>query len=293
MPESDRLYFRQLLSGRDFASGDMMATQMRNFAYLIGDRQTGECLVVDPAYAAGDLVDAAEADGMRLSGVLVTHHHPDHVGGSMMGFELKGLAELLERVSVPVHVNTHEALWVSRITGIAPGDLTAHEHGDKVSVGAIDIELLHTPGHTHDHLCLFSPADGVLLAGDHVLPSITPHISGLLEGDPLASYLESLDKVCALDDVEIALPAHGHPFRDLPGRVASIKEHHAGRLDELRAASDGLGWASVEALSHELFSERSWGPMAESETYAHVEHLRIVGEAEVREEAGRLLFLVR
>ncbi len=56
---------------------------------------------------------------MHLSGVLVTHHHPDHVGGSMMGFELKGLAELLERVSVPVHVNTHEADWVSRITGIA------------------------------------------------------------------------------------------------------------------------------------------------------------------------------
>lgn len=164
---------------------------------------------------------------------------------------------------------------------------------DPFTAGEREWVAVHTPGHTHDHLCLFSPADGVLLAGDHVLPSITPHISGLLEGDPLASYLESLDKVCALDDVEIALPAHGHPFRDLPGRVASIKEHHAGRLDELRAASDGLGWASVEALSHELFSERSWGPMAESETYAHVEHLRIVGEAEVREEAGRLLFLVR
>ena len=106
MPDSDRLYFRQLLSGRDFAKGDGIATQMRNFAYLIGDRQTGDSLVVDPAYAAGDLVDALQADGMHLSGVLVTHHHPDHVGGSMMGFELKGLAELMERVSVPVHVNS-------------------------------------------------------------------------------------------------------------------------------------------------------------------------------------------
>lgn len=53
----DRLYFRQLLSGRDFAAGDMFATQMRNFAYLIGDRQTGDCVVVDPAYAASDLLD--------------------------------------------------------------------------------------------------------------------------------------------------------------------------------------------------------------------------------------------
>lgn len=141
----DRLYFRQLLAGRDFAAGDMFATQMRNFAYLIGDRQTGDCVVVDPAYAAGDLLDTLEADGMHLSGVLVTHHHPDHVGGSMMGFSLAGLAELLERAPVPVHVNTHEALWVSRVTGIGVGDLTAHENHDKVSIGDIEIELLHTP----------------------------------------------------------------------------------------------------------------------------------------------------
>ncbi|MGV0661019.1 MBL fold metallo-hydrolase, partial [Mycolicibacterium pulveris] len=117
MADSDRLYFRQLLSGRDFAASDMMAQQMRNFAYLIGDRQTGDTVVVDPAYAAGDLVDALEADGMHLSGVLVTHHHPDHVGGSMMGFQLSGLAELLDRVSVPVHVNNLEADWVSKVTG--------------------------------------------------------------------------------------------------------------------------------------------------------------------------------
>jgi len=161
---TDRLYFRQLLSGRDFAKRDMFAQQMRNFAYLIGDRETGDCLVVDPAYAAGDLVDALEADGMRASGVLVTHHHPDHVGGSMMGFELKGLAELLERASVPVHVNTHESLWVSRVTGIPQSDLTEHWHGDKVKVGDIEIELLHTPGHTPGSQCFL--LDGRLVAGD-------------------------------------------------------------------------------------------------------------------------------
>src|SRR3954466_7786616 len=81
--DSDRLYFRQLLSGRDFAAGDAIAAQMRNFAYLIGDRETGDCVVVDPAYAAGDLLDTLKDDGMQLSGVLVTHHHPDHIGGSM------------------------------------------------------------------------------------------------------------------------------------------------------------------------------------------------------------------
>ncbi|ARG69245.1 MBL fold metallo-hydrolase [Mycobacterium kansasii] len=164
MSDSDRLYFRQLLSGRDFAVGDMIAAQMRNFASLIGDRQTGDCVVVAPAYAAGDLVDRLEADDMHLSGVLVTHHHPDHVGGSMMGFELKGLAELLERAIVPVHVNTHEALWVSRVTGIPMSDLTTHEHRDKVAIGDIEIELLHTPGHTPGSQCFL--LDGRLVAGD-------------------------------------------------------------------------------------------------------------------------------
>lgn len=164
MASTDRLYFRQLLSGRDFAPGDMIAQQMRNFAYLIGDRETGDTVVVDPAYAAGDLLDALEADGMHLSGVLVTHHHPDHVGGTMMGFTLKGLAELLERVSVPVHVNTHEALWVSRTTGIPMSELTTHEHRDKVAVGDIEIELLHTPGHTPGSQCFL--LDGRLVAGD-------------------------------------------------------------------------------------------------------------------------------
>ena len=164
MATDDRLYFRQLLSGRDFARGDVLARQMLNFAYLIGDRETGDAMVVDPAYAAGDLVDTVEADGMHLSGVLVTHHHPDHVGGSMMGFELNGLAELLGRVSVPVHVYTNEARWVARVTGIAESELTPHEHGDKVGIGDIEIELLHTPGHTPGSQCFL--LDGRLVAGD-------------------------------------------------------------------------------------------------------------------------------
>ena len=207
MPDSDqqdRLYFRQLLSGRDFAQGDEIAAQMRNFAYLIGDRQTGDCVVVDPAYAAGDLVDALEADGLHLSGVLVTHHHPDHVGGSMMGFELKGLAELLERVSVPVHVNSQEAQFVSRITGIPMSDLTSHEHGDKVSVGAIDIELLHTPGHTPGSQCFL--LDGRLVAGD------TLFLEGCgrtdFPGGDSDEIFRSLQKIAQLPGDPTVFPGH-------------------------------------------------------------------------------------
>ncbi|WP_343571771.1 MBL fold metallo-hydrolase [Mycobacterium sp.] len=207
MPDSssgDQLYFRQLLSGRDFARGDGIAAQMRNFAYLIGDRQTGDCVVVDPAYAAGDLVDTLEADGMRLSGVLVTHHHPDHVGGSMMGFELTGLAELLERVSVPIHVNSQEALFVSRITGIPMSDLTSHGNGDKVSVGDIDIELLHTPGHTPGSQCFL--LDGRLIAGD------TLFLEGCgrtdFPGGDSDEIFRSLQKLAQLSGDPTVFPGH-------------------------------------------------------------------------------------
>ena len=132
----------------------------------------------------------------------------------------------------------------------------------------------------------------MLISGDHVLPSITPHISGLIEGDPLRAYLDSLDRVAAFEGVTLVLPAHGHPFDDLPGRVADIKEHHAERLDALRVASHDQGWATVSSLMRALFKERSWSHMAESETYAHLEHLRLLGDAERREEAGLALYLV-
>src|SRR5947208_5603684 len=161
---SDRLYFRQLLSGRDYAVGDPVASQMVNFAYLIGDRETREAVVIDPAYAIGDLLDALAADGMRLTGVLATHHHPDHVGGEMMGFSLPGLAELLAREPVPVHVNRDETEWVRRVTGLSATDLTGHDHDDVVKVGEIEIRLLHTPGHTPGSQCFL--LENRLVAGD-------------------------------------------------------------------------------------------------------------------------------
>jgi glyoxylase-like metal-dependent hydrolase (beta-lactamase superfamily II) len=236
--QQDRLYFRQLLSGRDFAQGDGIAEQMRNFAYLIGDRQTGDCVVVDPAYAAGDLVDTLEADGLHLSGVLVTHHHPDHVGGSMMGFELKGLAELLERVSVPVHVNSQEAQFVSRITGIPMSDLTTHEHGDKVSIGDIDIELLHTPGHTPGSQCFL--LDGRLIAGD------TLFLEGCgrtdFPGGDSDEIFRSLQKLAQLSGNPTVFPGHWYsaePSASLSEVKRSNYVYRVANLEQWRALMGG------------------------------------------------------
>jgi glyoxylase-like metal-dependent hydrolase (beta-lactamase superfamily II) len=200
----DPFYFRQLLSGRDFAVGDPMATQMVNFAYLLGDRQTGEALVVDPAYAVGDLVDIAEGDGMRIVGSLVTHHHPDHVGGSMGGFSLEGVTELIGRTGGKVHVHRDEAEFVQRVTGCSTSDLATHDSGDIVEIGAIRVELLHTPGHTPGSQCFL--VDGILVSGDTLF----------LEGcgrtdfpgsDPGQMY-DSLTRLAQLAPGTVVMPGH-------------------------------------------------------------------------------------
>ena len=126
----DRFYFRQLLSGRDFAHTNAIAQQMVNFTYAIGDRSSGECVLIDPAYAVNELVDLVEADGMRVTGVLATHFHADHIGGNMMGHHIEGVAHLLERCSCPVHVQADEVPWVMRTSGLGEDQLVAHHGGD-------------------------------------------------------------------------------------------------------------------------------------------------------------------
>jgi glyoxylase-like metal-dependent hydrolase (beta-lactamase superfamily II) len=165
------------------------------------------------------------------------------------------------------------------------------ENGNVLRLAGRDWFVLHTPGHTEDHICLHDPEMGIFLGGDHVLPSITPHISGISSSrDPLASFFYSLDRVAEINGIKHALPAHGHPFTDLKARTDAIKRHHYERLERIREISRELGPASVEDISKKLFKQRSWGPMAESETYAHLEHLRLAGQAESHKEGEKLIY---
>jgi glyoxylase-like metal-dependent hydrolase (beta-lactamase superfamily II) len=164
--------------------------------------------------------------------------------------------------------------------------------GDVLRLAGREWFVVHTPGHTEDHFCLHDPEEGVFLAGDHVLPTITPHISGLsTRADPLAAYFESLDRVATIQPVQKVLPAHGHPFDDLAERCRGIQKHHVERLERVKAIGRELGLAPVEAFSQRLFHPRSWGSMAESETFAHLEHLRLLGLADSRRDGeGKLLY---
>jgi glyoxylase-like metal-dependent hydrolase (beta-lactamase superfamily II) len=217
----DRLYFRQLLSGRDFAVDDALAAQMVNFAYAIGDRATGECVLVDPAYAVVDLLDAVAADGMTVSGVIASHYHPDHIGGSMMGHTIEGVPALLEHVDVPIHVQRAEAPWVARVIGIPAGELAAHEPGDAVTIGSITVELLHTPGHTPGSQCLL--VAGRLVSGDTLFLDGCGR-TDLPGADPEAMY-DSLQRLASLPDGTVVFPGHRYSLPS-SATMSSIREQN-------------------------------------------------------------------
>jgi glyoxylase-like metal-dependent hydrolase (beta-lactamase superfamily II) len=204
-PGTDRLYFRQLLSGRDFGQHDPIARQMVNFVYLIGDRETGEAVVIDPAYDIKGLLSVLEADGMRLVGALATHYHPDHIGGDMMGHRISGVRELLTISPVPVHVQADEVEWVRRVVDVSDSDLVQHRSGDTVDVGGIPIELIHTPGHTPGSQCFF--VDNRLVAGDTLFLEGCGR-TDLPGGDPALLYESLTQKLAKVPDDATLFPGH-------------------------------------------------------------------------------------
>ncbi|MFT7601203.1 MAG: glyoxylase-like metal-dependent hydrolase (beta-lactamase superfamily II) [Acidimicrobiales bacterium] len=201
----DRLYFRQLLSGRDFATSDPIARQMVNFCYVIGDKTTGEAVVVDPAYDTASILSVLDTDGMRLTGVLATHYHADHVGGDMMGHSIHGVSDLLEQINVPVHVQAAEAEFVTKVTGIGDDQMVSHASGDVVTVGEVEIELIHTPGHT--------PGSQCFLVHDHLVSGDTLFLDGCGRtdfpgGDPEELYRSLTERLAKVSDDAVLYPGH-------------------------------------------------------------------------------------
>ena len=153
MSQSPRLYLKQIEVG-----------PMQNYAYLVGDRETHEAVVIDAAWDIDRLIEEAERDDMKITAGLVTHFHPDHLGGAMMGMEITGAAELLARLPVKIHLHKSEAPYANRIAGLSSSDLVLTEGGGEILVGDIPIKFLHTPGHTPGSQCFL--VDGNLVSGD-------------------------------------------------------------------------------------------------------------------------------
>ena len=201
----DRLYFRQLLSGRDFAQSDPFAQQMVNFVYLVGDRETGEAIIVDPAYDPQGILDVLAADDMTCVGMLGTHYHADHLGGSMMGLEVAGAAEMLSAVDVPLHVQTTEVDFVKKVTGLQDDALIAHSGSSTLQVGEISIDLLHTPGHTPGSQCFL--VENRLVAGDTLFLQGCGR-TDLPGGDPEQLYYSLTNVLAKVPDDAVLYPGH-------------------------------------------------------------------------------------
>jgi len=235
--DSNQIYFKQLLSGRDFATDNQLAQQMVNFVYLIGDKSTRECMIVDPAYAVEELLSVAEKDDMKVVGALATHYHPDHVGGSMMGANIDGIATLLEKTDIPIHVQELEAQWIMRTTGVSADHLHQHQPGDIVKVGDIEICLVHTPGHTPGSQCFL--VDNRLIAGD------TLFLEGCgrtdLPGSNPDQMFESLQTLAALPDQTVVYP--GHRYSDPSSRsLAEVRQ--TNYVFKPKTKADWLQWFS-------------------------------------------------
>jgi len=201
----DGLYFRQLLAGRQVAKRHPVAGQMANFMYLLGDPVRREALVVDPAWDVGSLLDVAREDGYSVRGALVTHYHPDHVGGDLFGVSVEGLRTLLETETVPIYVNKHEADGLKKVTGVSDSDLKKVDDGDTLALGEREIRFLHTPGHT--------PGSQCFLVGDRLVAGDTLFVRGcgrvdLPGGDAETMYHTLTGKLAKLPKSTVLYPGH-------------------------------------------------------------------------------------
>jgi glyoxylase-like metal-dependent hydrolase (beta-lactamase superfamily II) len=176
---------------------------MQNFVYLIGDRETRECVVVDPAWDIDGIVDRVARDGMRLTGVLVTHAHQDHVGGHLFGFDIPGVAELLAKAPAKVYVHKAEQEFLRGFGS----DLTKVEGGDALLVGRLPITFIHTPGHTPGSQCFL--VDGRLVSGDTLFIRSCGR-TDLPGSDPKEMYRSLTQRLAALPDDTVVFPGHNY-----------------------------------------------------------------------------------
>ncbi len=195
MSENEGVYIEQLLCG-----------PMQNFVYLVGCKRTREVAIVDPAWAIDELLAHCEKRELTPTAALVTHYHQDHVGGEIMGQQVPGVAELLEHRGMKVYANEHEAHGLREVTGISEGDVKAVSSGDRLQIGDVEIEFLHTPGHTPGSQCF--KVRNALVSGDTLFIQGCGRVD-LPGADPDAMY-ESLQKLGALPGDTVLFPGHDY-----------------------------------------------------------------------------------
>jgi len=194
--EAQPLYLKQMQLG-----------PMANYVYLIGDPESRRAMVVDPAWDVQAVLDQLDADGMTLAGAMVTHFHPDHIGGDLMGHHIIGIPELLAKRPVPIHVHKDEADYVRRMFGLGPTDLDLVDGSTTLEVGKLPLRVLHTPGHTPGSSCFL--AAGNLISGDTLFIGSCGRVD-LPGASPEDLYTSLTTKLKKLPDDTVLYPGHNY-----------------------------------------------------------------------------------
>lgn len=180
------LYFKQVPVG-----------PMGNFSYLIGDRRSSECALVDPAWDVGAVLKEAEKDGMKVVAGILTHTHFDHANG---------VQDLVEKTSAKIYVHEHEAKHVKGLKE----KLVETREGFALKIGDVSMTFLHTPGHTEGAQCI--------LVGDKLVTGDTLFVGACgrcdLPGGSEKKIMESLRRLASLDGALQVFPGHAYGDAD-------------------------------------------------------------------------------
>jgi glyoxylase-like metal-dependent hydrolase (beta-lactamase superfamily II) len=246
--------------------------------------------------------------------VLITHYHPDHLGGAARLVAATGAAEVVQgrydaelseqvwgddadndgftayliRHGMPEEMARRSTEDESRLA-VSPAPTTRLvDEGDTVELGGEQFAVHVLPGHADGHIVLVGQRSGRVLGGDVLLAEITPNVGRWPDtaADPLGSYLNSLERLAGFDPV-LVLPGHGPVIEDARTRCAEIAEHHAERLDTHLAVLE-TGARSAYDVAQKVwegelgFHEQRFALV---EAISHLERLEREGRAELVADA--------
>jgi len=184
---------------------------MANFVYLIGCAETREAAVVDPAWDVAAILELAHEADLRVTRVLLTHSHPDHING---------LEGILEATDATVSLHADESDYMKKVAeffgtslafmGHRSANFRAVADGDELFVGKLPLRFLHTPGHTPGSQCFL--VEGSLVSGDTLFINACGRVD-LPGGDPGKMYWSLQHKLRNLDDATILYPGHNYANR--------------------------------------------------------------------------------
>jgi glyoxylase-like metal-dependent hydrolase (beta-lactamase superfamily II) len=286
------------------------------------DEDDGSVTVVDTGMRLKECKDSWAAlfagllAGRRVSRVIGTHFHPDHIGlagwlcykhgarlwmtrGEWLTVRMLA-ADARDAVPDEMRAFWRGAGWdetqiataseggwgrMARIIAPLPLGYRRIQDGEVIRIGARNWRVVVGSGHSPEHACLVNDADGIMIAGDQLLPKISSNVSlGITEpeGDPLGDWLASLDRLDTLDPDLLICPAHGEVFRGLTTRTGAMRDEH---LERLNALADHIAHTPSRAVDvfHLLFRrviDDSLRALATGEALAHLRHLECTGRAQ-------------